>query len=104
MIVWQRRDGTRIELDGDRLRTLRLAGEWTQADVAEHIGCTSAAVSSWETETRCPSLPQIDRIVDLFGAKLSRTGAIRVTRGWVAEEENHLDKRFQERMDDPDAE
>jgi predicted transcriptional regulator len=80
MIVWQRRDGTRIELDGERLRALRLSSERTQADVAEHIGCTSAAVSSWETEARCPSLPQIDRITDLFGKKLERTGALRVVR------------------------
>lgn len=80
MIVWQRRDGTRIELDGERFRALRLSTGQTQADVAEHIGCTSAAVSSWETEARCPSLPQIERIVDLFGKKLERTGALRVVK------------------------
>jgi predicted transcriptional regulator len=80
VIVWQRRDGTRIELDGERFRALRLSTNQTQADVAEHIGCTSAAVSSWETETRCPSLPQIERIVDLFGKKLERSGALRVVK------------------------
>ena len=81
MIVWQRRDGTRIELDGERLRALRLASERTQSDVADAIGCTAAAVSSWELEVRCPSLPQIDRIADLFGrTKLARCGALKVTR------------------------
>lgn len=80
MIVWQRRDGTRIELDGIRLRELRIANGWTQRDVADTVGCTAAAVSSWEIEDRCPSLPQCSRLADAFGVALHKTGAIKVIR------------------------
>jgi len=100
MIVWRRRDGTRIELDGERLRELRLSTGRTQGSVASSIGCTSAAVSSWELEVRCPSLPQIDRITEIFGKSLALCGAIRVSTGWVADEENHLDDMHQKRLGD----
>ena len=103
MISWQRRDGTSIHLDGDRLRALRMSAEMTQREVGEAIGCTAAAVSSWETETAVPSLPQIDRIRLVFGDALKESGAIVVTT-WLERETIHLDERYRERMDDPDAE
>jgi transcriptional regulator with XRE-family HTH domain len=103
MISWQRRDGTTISLDGDRLRGLRLSAELTQREAAESIGCTAAAVSTWETETAVPSLPQIERIRALYGAALEESGAVLVET-WVQREARHLDERFKERMDDPDAE
>ncbi len=76
MIVWQRRDGTSIHLDGDRLRALRLSDGRTQSAVAAQIGCTSAAVSAWETESCCPSLPQVAKIRAVFGAALGESGAL----------------------------
>lgn len=103
MISWQRRDGTTINLDGDRLRALRMSAEMTQREAADAIGCTAAAVSSWETETAVPSLPQIDRIRSVFGDSLKESGAIVVVT-WVEREMQHLDTRYRERMDDPDAE
>ena len=80
MIVWQRRDGTTITLDGDRLRGLRESNGWSQRSVALDLDCTAAAVSTWETESRCPSLPQITRLRALFGASLEGSGALKVTR------------------------
>jgi transcriptional regulator with XRE-family HTH domain len=103
MISWQRRDGTSIHLDGDRLRALRMSAEMTQRDAAEAIGCTAAAVSAWETETAVPSLPQIERIRAVFGDALKESGAI-VVETWVQREARYLDERYRERMDDPDAE
>jgi transcriptional regulator with XRE-family HTH domain len=103
MIVWQRRDGTSIHLDGERLRGLRLSSGWTQKSVAVDIGVTAAAVSAWETEACCPSLPQIERIRAVFGDALEESGAI-VVETWIQRESRYLDKRYRERMDDPDAE
>jgi len=79
MIVWQRRDGTRIELDGGRLRSLRESNGWSQRQLAADIGCTSAAVSTWETELCCPSLPQISRLHRIYGDALAESGAVVVT-------------------------
>jgi predicted transcriptional regulator len=76
MISWQRRDGTVIHLDGDRLRSLRVSDGRTQSSIAAQIGCTSAAVSAWETESCCPSLPQIMRIRSVFGGALASSGAL----------------------------
>lgn len=80
MISWQRRSGTVITLDGGALRALRESRGLTQREVADKIGCTAAAVSSWECETCCPSLPQIERIKNVFGVRaLVMSGAIEVT-------------------------
>jgi transcriptional regulator with XRE-family HTH domain len=76
MLLWQRRDGTSIHLDGKRLRGLRLSNGWTQRSAANDIGVTAAAVSAWETEVFCPSLPQIEKIRAVYGAALEESGAI----------------------------
>lgn len=80
MIVWQRRDGTAIHLDGERLRGLRTSNGWSQKSVALDVGCTAAAVSAWETETCCPSLPQVDKIRAVYGRALEESGALKVVR------------------------
>ena len=79
MISWQRRDGTLITLDGGRLRELRESAGLSQRAAGSAIGCTGAAVSSWETESAVPSLPQISRIRSIYGAALEESGAITVT-------------------------
>jgi transcriptional regulator with XRE-family HTH domain len=79
MISWRRRDGTIIVLDGERLRSLRESNGLSQRALAARLGCTGAAVSSWETELCIPSLPQIARITTVFGEALSASGAIVVT-------------------------
>jgi DNA-binding transcriptional regulator YiaG len=76
MISWQRRSGVTIHLDGDRLRSLREANGLSQRAFAEQLGVTAAAVSSWETEARCPSLPQIERIQGILGSVLEEAGAL----------------------------
>ena len=80
MICWQRRDGTVIRLDGERMRELRASAGQSQSDVADAVGCTAAAVSTWETESRCPSLPQIARLFKVYGSALAESGALTVSR------------------------
>ncbi len=80
-----------------------MSAEMTQRETAGAIGCTAAAVSAWETETAVPSLPQIERIRAVFGDALEESGAI-VVETWIQRESRYLDKRYRERMDDPDAE
>jgi transcriptional regulator with XRE-family HTH domain len=80
-----------------------MSAELSQREAAASIGCTAAAVSTWETETAVPSLPQIDRIRALYGDALEESGAV-VVETWIQREARYLDKRYRERMDDPDAE
>lgn len=49
----------------DRVRTLRMANGYTQADLAEALGITQRAVGAWETGR---SKPKIDRLIDLAEA------------------------------------
>lgn len=80
MRVTYTRDGVRIELDGDRLRALRVDRGLTLASVGDSIGRTAAAVCSLEHERWLPTLETCDALASLFGRELARTGAIRVTR------------------------
>lgn len=100
MRVTYTRDGTRIELDGDRLRALRVERGLTLAGVGDSIGRTAAAVCSLEHERWLPTIETCDALALLFGRDLSRTGAVRVVRGWVAAEEKHLDEMHDKRMRD----
>jgi DNA-binding XRE family transcriptional regulator len=100
MRVTYTRDGVRIELDGERLRGLREARGLTLSGVGDAIGRTPAAICSLEHERWAPSLETCDALAAFFGAQLRKCGAIRVTRGWVADEEKHLDKLHQKRMGD----
>jgi len=47
---------------GDNLRTIREYRGMTQIDLAERIGVTSAAVSSWETGRTEPRIGMIERM------------------------------------------
>ena len=39
---------------GDRLKDLRKRSEFTQQDLADKLGVTSASISSWESGSRKP--------------------------------------------------
>lgn len=80
MRVTYTRDGTRIELDGDRLRKLRESRGLTLEGVGHAVGRTPAAICSLEHERWAPSLATCDALEAFFGVQLRRCGAIRVTR------------------------
>jgi len=94
--------GTRISLDGDKLRGLRLSLGMTLSEVATVVGCSFAAIGHYEREAMTPGADAINGLRRVFGDALASTGAL-VTTSWVAAETRHLDERFQERMDDEDA-
>ena len=72
------RDGSRIELDGDRLRSLRQSRGLTLQAVGEACGRTAAAICSLEHERWLPTVETCDALKALFGRDLVRVGAIRV--------------------------
>ena len=53
---------------GDRMKELRTVHGWTQKDVADKLGVTSASISSWESGSRRPDFETLDNMSDLFKA------------------------------------
>ncbi|GIE77193.1 transcriptional regulator [Actinoplanes philippinensis] len=51
----------------NRLRELRAARRWSQADLAQRCGVSRQAINAIETERYDPSLPLAFVIADLFG-------------------------------------
>jgi predicted transcriptional regulator len=95
--------GTRISLDGDKLRGLRLSLGMTLSEVATVVGCSFAAIGHYEREAMTPGADAINGLRRVFGDALEQSGAL-VVRTMAEMENAHLDERFQERMDDEDAE
>lgn len=95
--------GTRIDLDGPKLKELRLSLGMTLAEVATVVGCSYSAVGQYEREGMIPSPDVINGLRRVFGEALTSTGAL-VVRTMAEIETAHLDQRYQERMDDEDAE
>lgn len=94
--------GTRVSLDGDKLRGLRLSLGMTLSEVATIAGCSFAAIGHYEREAMTPSADAIAGLRRVFGEALDESGALVVTT--MAEiEAEHMERRFQERMDDEDA-
>ncbi len=50
----------------NRLRVLRAEREWSQADLAGHLGVSRQTVNAIETGKYDPSLPLAFKIADLF--------------------------------------
>jgi len=95
--------GTRVALDGDKLRGLRLSHGMTLSEVATVVGCSFAAIGHYEREAMMPGADAINGLKRAFGDALAESGALVVTT--MAEiEAEHMERRFQERMDDEDAE
>ena len=61
-----------VEDDGmrNRLRELRAARRWSQADLATELGVSRQTVNAIETERYDPSLPLAFKIARLFGRPL----------------------------------
>lgn len=54
----------------NRLKVLRAGRNWSQAELAEHLGVSRQTVNSIETGRYDPSLPLAFRIATLFGMRL----------------------------------
>jgi transcriptional regulator with XRE-family HTH domain len=50
-----------------RLRELRLAKGWTQAELAQRVGVSQKAVARWEQGTREPSWANVVALADALG-------------------------------------
>ena len=51
----------------NRLKVLRAERNWSQADLAEHLGVSRQTVNALETGRYDPSLPLAFRIARIFG-------------------------------------
>ena len=54
----------------NRLRELRAARRWSQADLADRLGVSRQTVNSIETGRYDPSLPLAFRIAGVFGERI----------------------------------
>lgn len=54
----------------NRLKVLRAERNWSQADLAEHLGVSRQTVNAIETGKYDPSLPLAFKLAALFGLKI----------------------------------
>jgi len=54
----------------NRLRELRAAKEWSQADLADKLGVSRQTINAIETEKYDPSLPLAFKVARLFKMKI----------------------------------
>lgn len=54
----------------NRLRELRAGRNWTQGDLAQHLGVSRQTVNAIEKEKFDPSLPLAFRLATLFGLRI----------------------------------
>ena len=54
----------------NRLRELRAAKEWSQADLADKLGVSRQTINAIETEKYDPSLPLAFKLAHLFKMKI----------------------------------
>lgn len=55
---------------GAEIRRLRKLNKMTQAELAEKMGVTFQAISSWEQDRTQPKAGDVQRLMDIFGCKL----------------------------------
>ncbi len=94
--------GTRIDLDGAKLKELRLSLGMTLSEVATVVGCSFAAIGHYEREAMIPGVDAINGLRRAYGDAMASTGAL-VLRTMAEVEHDHMDQRFKDRMDDGDA-
>ena len=51
----------------EKIKSLRLASNYSQVDVAEKLSVTKQTVSNWENNNIQPSIDMLIKIADLFG-------------------------------------
>lgn len=52
---------------GQKVRQLRESREWSQAELARHVGVTKSAISTYELEIRTPSADVVYSFAKVFG-------------------------------------
>ena len=50
----------------EKIKSLRLAGNYSQVDIAEKLSVTKQTVSNWENNNIHPSVDMLVKIADLF--------------------------------------
>jgi putative transcriptional regulator len=61
------------------LRVLRAERNWSQADLAGHLGVSRQTVNAIETEKYDPSLPLAFRIAEVFGKPIDQIFSVNGT-------------------------
>lgn len=51
----------------EKIKALRLAGNYSQVDIAEKLSVTKQTISNWENNNIQPSIDMLIKIADLFG-------------------------------------
>ncbi|WP_342535690.1 helix-turn-helix transcriptional regulator [Lysinibacillus sp. FSL K6-1151] len=50
----------------DNLKSLRLANNWTQYDLAKRVGTSQQTICAWEQGIRSPTLKRAKKLAELF--------------------------------------
>lgn len=79
----------------DKIKSLRLAGNYSQVDVAQKLSVTKQTVSNWENNNIQPSIDMLVKIADFFGVTtdylLGRESTPRIDVSDLSEEQiQHL--------------
>lgn len=56
---------------GSNIKTLRLLNDMSQLELAEKLGVSDKAVSTWENDMKTPRMGTIQKMADLFGVAKS---------------------------------
>lgn len=56
-----------MENIGLNIKTFRLRENWTQSQLAEKVGVSRTAISSWEIGRTEPSIGDIEKLSEVFG-------------------------------------
>ena len=51
----------------EKIKALRLAGNYSQVEIAEKLSVTKQTISNWENNNIQPSVDMLVKIADLFG-------------------------------------
>ncbi len=57
---------------GENIRSIRIARGLTQQDLADKLGVTHGAVSSWERERTEPNMETVERMCEILSCKKSQ--------------------------------
>ncbi|MBE7374576.1 helix-turn-helix transcriptional regulator [Pseudomonas lopnurensis] len=55
---------------GKRIKSLRLAKEWTQADLAEALGCEPMTISRYERGSYAPGIEALEEMARALGCSM----------------------------------
>lgn len=59
-----------------KIKTLRKAKGLTQQQLADAMGTTRGTIAGYEIGRRCPRLPELQRIAEVFGVGLDYFGVV----------------------------